>query len=143
MALAKLNGPGVRCEIGICVQTGWIAWVNGPHPCGDWPDVDIARLCLHHVLNANENCVAGGGCRDKNGPSRTPTGMRSFLDRQRSVVRARHETVNARFKLWGILSQRYRHPLVKHGMVVNSIAIITQIMIQNGDSLVFQVECED
>jgi len=34
----KFHGPGVRYKIGAGVQTGWIVWVNGPFPCGEWSD---------------------------------------------------------------------------------------------------------
>ena len=30
----KYNHAGVRYEIGICIKTGWIVWINGPFPCG-------------------------------------------------------------------------------------------------------------
>ena len=57
-----------------------------------------------------------------------------------AVVRARHETVNARLKVFGILNQRFRHNLEKHGLVMHSAAVIVQIMISNGDTEVFSVE---
>ena len=34
----KFRGPGLRYEIGVCIKTGWIVWVNGPFPAGAWPD---------------------------------------------------------------------------------------------------------
>ena len=33
------------------MQTGWIVWVNGPFPAGDWPDLAVARHVLHHMLD--------------------------------------------------------------------------------------------
>jgi hypothetical protein len=30
----KFNGPGVRYEVGIAIQTGYIVWVNGPFKPG-------------------------------------------------------------------------------------------------------------
>ena len=39
----KFHGPGLRYEVGIAIRTGWIVWINGPYPPGDWPDVRIAR----------------------------------------------------------------------------------------------------
>jgi len=40
----KFNHAGLRYEIGICIVTGWIVWINGPFPCGPfpcgaWPDM--------------------------------------------------------------------------------------------------------
>ena len=57
----KLNGPGVRYEIGTCIQTGWIVWANGPFPCGEWSDLAIVRSSLMHLLESWERCVADGG----------------------------------------------------------------------------------
>jgi hypothetical protein len=57
----KHNGPRIRYEIGICIQTRWIIWVNGPFPCGDWPDLKIARECLIHMLDDGEFYSTGGG----------------------------------------------------------------------------------
>ena len=39
----KFKGPGLKYELGICIQTGWICWWNGPFPCGN-PDLAIARI---------------------------------------------------------------------------------------------------
>ena len=137
----KINGPAVRYETGVCIQTGWIVWINGPFPCGDWPDLAIARHVLHHMLGTGEHCIADGGYRaSTNCRAITPTGLHDYLDRQVAVVRARHETVDARLKVFGVLNQRFRHNLEKHGLVMHSVAVIVQIMISNGDTEVFSVE---
>ena len=48
----KFNGPGLRYEIVVCMQTGWIVMVNGPHPCGDWSDLCIAvMICTQCQLS--------------------------------------------------------------------------------------------
>ena len=57
-------------------------------------------------------------------------------------VRNRQETVNNRFKFWGILRQVYRHDIPKHGYVFRAIAVITQISINNGEKL-FQCGYKD
>ena len=31
----KFNGPVVRYEIAVSIQTGWIVWVNSPYLAGD------------------------------------------------------------------------------------------------------------
>ena len=38
----KFKGPGLRYEVAICIKTGWIVWVNGPFPAGEWPNRKIA-----------------------------------------------------------------------------------------------------
>jgi hypothetical protein len=135
----KLNGPGLRYEIAICIQTGEPVWINGPFPCGSWPDLRIARYALVDVLDSGEYYLADGGYRDGNQYSVTPTGLHLFDDRQNSVVRARHETLNKRYKDWGALRQLYRHDRVSHAKVFRAIANIVQVTIMNGEPL-FEVE---
>ena len=37
----KFDGPALRYELGVCIQTGWICWLAGPFPAGDFPDQEI------------------------------------------------------------------------------------------------------
>jgi hypothetical protein len=97
----KINGAGLRYEIAICIQTGVPVWINGPFPCGSWPDLRIARNALVDALDAGEYYLADGGYRDGNQYSVTPTGLHNFDDRQKAVVRARHESLNKRYKKTG------------------------------------------
>lgn len=57
-------------------------------------------------------------------------------------VRHRQETVNKRFKQWGILRQVYRNNLCDHRYVFAAICVITQLAIENGEPL-FPVEYDD
>jgi hypothetical protein len=138
----KFKGPGVRYEIGICIQTGWIVWVNGPFPCGSWPDLRIARDWLIYELEAGEMYCADGGYLDGNQYSVTPNGLNNEDQRMRSLARARHETVNRRFKEFDILGRRFRHNVVKHGVAFMAVANITQLTIMHGQPL-FSVEYDE
>ena len=55
-------------------------------------------------------------------------------------VRARHETVNGRFKDWGILSRTYRHIPSSHASVFRAIVVITQISLSLDRSRLFNVD---
>lgn len=57
-------------------------------------------------------------------------------------VRARHETCNARFKMWGCLNQTFRHERTKHGDVFRACAVLTQLAIEDGEIL-YPVEYDD
>ena len=46
----KFNGPGLRYEVGVCIQTGDIVWINGPYPPGEWNDLQIALDELVYML---------------------------------------------------------------------------------------------
>lgn len=147
----KFKGPGVRYEVGVCIQTGEIVWLNGPYPCGAWPDLRIARHSLVYALASgepSEMAVADGGYNDGFEFFETPTGVRNDDQRMKSVARARHETINRRFKQFGILDRRFRHSKDQHGLVMWAIAnIVHMVMSLEGtteeEAGLFQVEYKD
>jgi hypothetical protein len=59
-------------------------------------------------------------------------------------VRNQQETVNSRFKQWGVLKQVYRHKadIGSHGDCFAAIAVITQASINNGDRLFDVCYCD-
>lgn len=127
----------------ISIQEGDIVWINGPFPCGEWPDLRIARESLIHALDQGEFYLADSGYFDGNNWSVTPNGLNNMEQRQQSLVRARHETLNRRFKQFRALSQRFRHDLKRHRVVFYAIANITQVMNKMGHARIFHVEYND
>jgi hypothetical protein len=69
-------------------------------------------------------------------------GITALAKEEKKNVRARHETVNKRFKQFGCLHERFRHDAAKHGDVFRAVAVITQLAIENGEPL-FGVEHDD
>jgi len=127
--------------VGICIQTGWIVWINGPFPPGPWPDIRIARKALHAELSQGEKYLADGGYRDrKGGFSETPTGLNNNDQRMKARARARHENVNRLFKNFGVLERIYDK--CKHGRVFRAVAHLVQATIQLEGS-VHQVTYKD
>ena len=59
----KFKGPGLRYEVAVCIQTGDVVWINGPFPCGKWPDLKIFQLRLKHMLGPEEKVEADDGYR--------------------------------------------------------------------------------
>ncbi len=134
------KGPGVRYEVACCIKTGHIVWINGPFPCGAFPDIKIFRLVLKDLLLPNEKVEADNGYRGEPFCIRTPTVYETLEDlRKKKVVRARQETVNKRFKQWNCLAEVYRHDLTKHEKVFGAVAVLCQLMIKFEDP-VFQVD---
>lgn len=127
----KYKGPGLRYEVGICIQTGHIVWINGPYACGMWNDQRIFNHGLRYWLDEGERVEADNGYR---GPQIVRPGDYATKEEKRAkdLARARHETVNRRFKQFAILSQPFRHPLKKHKMVFRAVAAITQLQIETG-----------
>ncbi len=50
-------------------------------------------------------------------------------------VWSRQETINKRFKQWGILQQVYRNNLIHRRDVFAAICVVTQLAIENGDDI--------
>ena len=102
----KFKAAGVRYEVAVCIKTGDIVWINGPFPCGRFPDITIFRRDLIHKLRAGEMVEADLGYRGEPTKIRTPDAYVSLQDkRAKKRVRARHETVNARLKDFDVLTK--------------------------------------
>jgi len=138
----KLKHAGLRYEVGICIQTGWIVWINGPYAPGDWPDLAISRDGLNEALAADEFFLADGTHRDGNGWSFTPTGINNPDQYMKAVARARHETINGLFKQFHCLRDCFRHHRTKHGRVFYAVANIVQAMIKI-ENPTFQINYDD
>jgi hypothetical protein len=127
----KFNGPGLKYEVAVCIQTGWIVHTNGPYPCGEWHDLTVARddLCYKLIEREDEMALADGGYQDGYNFFETPTGHNNDDQRMKAVARARHETVNRRFKMWGVLGQRFRGKPQHHSKFFDAVANLTQFLI--------------
>ena len=137
----KFKCSGYRYEIAVSIQSGDIVWINGPFPCGDYPDISIFRRGLKQkLLQAREKAQADLGYRGEALTAIIPNEFDSkAIQKLKTDVRARHETVNKRFKQFSALSHVFRHELEKHKSVFEAVAVITQIAIGNGEPL-YQVQ---
>jgi hypothetical protein len=144
----KLNGPGVKYEVAVCISTGHIVWFNGPFPAGEG-DSDIFSETLSALLCEDEGVEVDGGYRG-NDRMKAPNVAKSSAERkQKSVVRGRHEVINSRLKIYNVFNISFRHTgkhgereeelLRKHGLCGNAIAIITQLGFMKGEKA-FDVE---
>lgn len=135
----KLNGSGLRYEIAVSLKKGDLVWINGPFPCGENSDVSIFRQSLKYELGENERIEADDGyIGEEPDFCKTPGGFYSRsegVDKIRRRLRARHETINMRLKVFGALSQTYRHGLKDHAFVVRAVAVLVQLAIKNGEPL--------
>ena len=113
-------------------MTGEIVWLHGPFPCGSWPDLKILRGALIKQLSPGEKVVADQGYRGESDYIVTPTGE---LDDITKPVRGRHETVNRRFKQWGILHRVFLHQVEKHQDCFFAVAVVTEVAIEHGEAL--------
>lgn len=132
----KFKTAGLRYEVAVCINTGHIVWINGPFPCGSWPDINIFRNNLMFKLGPAERVQADSGYRGE--PLRISIPVDYTSDRHydaKSKARARHETMNERLKNWGCLKQLYRHDISHHDAVFRAVAVLTQLDIKYEHSL--------
>jgi len=134
----KYKKSGVRYEVGLCIFTGEIVWISGPYECGKWNDISIFRNALMSELSPAERVEADDGYIGEH--PRHIKCPKGFANQEQTLfmqqrVRNRQETVNKRFKNWGILKEVYRHAIPKHGDVFRAIVVITQLSITNGEQL--------
>lgn len=124
----KFNGLGVRYEVGVTVQKGYICWINGPYPCGKSPDLSIYRSGLKNQIRYGEQVLTDGGYKDESCVLKD--NLVGITKRYHSLIRARHETLNKRLKEFKVLKHVYRHRLSKHVICFYAVANITQIALE-------------
>ena len=69
-------------------------YVSGQYPCGEYPDLKIAREGIIHFLEEGEVLIADGGYKGEE--KIWHKGHNKSSARIEGVARARHETVNGR-----------------------------------------------
>lgn len=123
----KFRGAGIRYEIGLSIGNGDIVWASGGLPCGEWPDIKIAKN-LYLKYARDEVTLADKGYRFRN-YFKNPT---NAMEKR---IMARHETLNGRLKQFKVLSCKFRHPLKKHPSIFHACVNILQLSIQCGEKL--------
>ena len=78
----------------------------------------------------DELALADGGYSGEPLFFETPNGLNNEDQQMKQCARARHETINRKFKQWRVLGERYRGRLTRHGYVFMAIANITQFFIE-------------
>jgi hypothetical protein len=142
----KFKKSGIRYEVGLCIKTGEICWWSGPYAPGIWNDEMIFKDALVHYLEKGERCETDKGYRGS-APMyvRCPGGVEESSDpnvrKMQARVRNRQETVNERFKNWGILVTPYRHSSCHHQTVFGAVVVLTQLSLKYNP--LFQVEYND
>jgi len=143
----KFRGPGLRYELGTCIRTGHIVWINGPWPPGIYNDLMIARMGIVQMLEDGERVEADDGYEGiapqyAKVPGNITRDEGKLALQQR--VRARHEQMNSRFKNWGCLRQRFRHDdLVKHSDCFRAVAVTLQVSLLLGVHTVNDIDYRD
>lgn len=127
----KFKHAGLRYEIGLSLRKGHIVWAYGGYPCGDWPDLKLAKESFVDFLSPNERSVADKGYQDEK-YFLLPTDRNS---RRHKFIMSRHETINKRLKQFRVLSEAYRHDISSHKFCFHAIVNLTQLSIKYEEPL--------
>jgi hypothetical protein len=117
----------LKYEVGICIQTGDIVWVNYMFKVGKWNDIKLYRRDLKGALSSVEMVEEDRGYMGDD-MVRFPDIVFSRVDnRAKSNLRARHGTVNLCLNIFGVLSNVFRHYRDLHEFAFHDVAVITRI----------------
>ena len=134
----KFQGPGLRYEVGVAVENGYIVWINGPFLPGKFNDHMIfERMGLLSNLEEGERIEADDGYLFLD-PEFVKARSSVYHPREnqdmRNTLRARHETVNRRLKVFRCLSSKFHHTdLGKHQDCFNAVAVLVLFAIDRGE----------
>lgn len=140
----KVNGPAVKYEVGVCLKTGHIVWINGPF-VGSANDGTIFRNGLSPILCIDEAVEVDRGYSGDDKMKVPNMGMTSKQRKMKSNARAQHEAVNGRLKTFNVLTTHFRHMkpnregmMKKHGMCFTAVAVIVQLKLTVGGQSIFE-----
>jgi DDE superfamily endonuclease len=135
----KFNGPGVKYEVGVCIKTGFIVWVNGPFVAST-NDATIFTNGLVHLLTEDEGVEVDAGYKGHPKFKSPSVNISRNQRQQKANVRSRHETINGRLKIYNVLNIAFRHMkpreemMEKHKKCFYSVAVITQTKFELGET---------
>jgi hypothetical protein len=140
----KNKHAGLSYEIGLSLAESKIVWFSGPWPAGMTDSTIYKEKGLEAKIPATCAGIADGGYPSKkkgkpvsvnklvNANSQDTEEVRRF----KALARARHESVNKRFKRFRCLLDRFRHsPLDKHEPIFTAVCVIVQYQMDLGQPL--------
>ncbi len=122
----KFKGPGLCYEVGVCIQTGWIVWINGPYAPGDWSNLAIACYGIAGKLDPGKKHLADGGYSSQDGNAETPTGLHNHDQCMKVRARIQHKAINGLLKQYGILRDCFHHSQNDHALIFKTVANLVQ-----------------
>lgn len=132
----KFRKCGLRYEVATNIQTGDIVWTSGPHLPGVRNDIKVFREggLKELLIAAGEKAEADDGYVGERNTIRHPAVFNSSEDyKAKKRVRARHETVNRRFKFFNCLHNTYRHDFGTHAYCFMAVVVLVQLSFENGE----------
>eukprot|EP00536_Pseudo-nitzschia_multiseries_P018673 jgi/Psemu1/56738/gm1.56738_g len=136
----KFNGPAVKYEVGVCLKTGWIVWINGPF-VGSKNDGIIVKEGLSNLLHDDEAVEVDRGYRGDDRMKLPDMGFTWIERKMKPNAWAQHETVNGRLKIFNVLTLHFQHMkpnrqgmMQKHKICFEAVTVINQLKFASGET---------
>ena len=125
----KFAKAGLHYEVGVCIQTGLIVWINGPFAAGKYNDITIFQSKMIYELLDWEMVEADQGYVGQLNKIcvKYELGVSENQFEAKARASARGEMINGRFKNFHILTDRYRHKISMHSYVFHAVPVLMQI----------------
>ena len=125
----KFAKAGLHYEVGVCIQTGLIVWINEPFAVGKYDNITIFQSKMIDELLDWEMVKADQGYVGQLNKicMKYELGVSENLFKAMTRARARGDTINGGFKNFCILADRYRHKISMHSYVFHAVAVLMQI----------------
>eukprot|EP00536_Pseudo-nitzschia_multiseries_P015770 jgi/Psemu1/43791/gm1.43791_g len=137
----KFNGPAVKYEVGVCLKTGWIVWINRPF-VGSKNDGTIYKEGLSNLLHDDEAVEVDRGYRGHDKMKLPDMGLTGIERKMKSNAQSQHETVKGRLKIFNVLTSHFRNMktnrqgmMQKHKISFEAVAVITQLKFVSGETI--------
>lgn len=102
---------------------------------GKKKDKNKDENCLAAKIPEGKRAIADSAFKASAKASTSKPGHSRELNHFMSRVRSRMETLFLRFKVFGILSQRFRHNVQLHKDILNAVAVLVAYDMENGHPL--------
>ena len=126
----KFGHSEVQYEIGLNFLLDDMCWINDQYETGRWNNIKIFRESLMSHLEKGERVEEIDGYIGKHPQyfeyTKEFTNPEEMLFVQQRIFN-RQKKVNKRLKQLGMLKQRYRHDIQKHGEVLRASAVLIHI----------------
>ena len=134
----KFHQAALDYELAVSIFENKLVWMNGPFPSGKH-DINVFRERggLKEKIPPGKKVIGDNGYRGEPGIISTPNNRHDTLEvrKFKSRARARHESFNARIKIFQCLNARFRHGIEKHQICFEAVCVICQYQLENGSPL--------
>lgn len=133
----KKKRAGLCCELGVSLFENRLMWLNGPFPAGGNDNGNFKQGGLKQkLMSTGKRALAD---KIHNGHPEEVSTFNAFDDPAvkafKSRAQMRHEQFNGMLREFASLDDRFRHGEEKFGLCFDSVCVICQCRLENGEPL--------